>query len=120
MVSMICLNPVTDRDDSVKRGLFATDTNLLCKLKNQTFKEILLTDATTEDGEDAVVKYFGVQEQWEKLLEQWYKKKRSQRLQAILRTIISCQLIKSGGACMVQLLRGYASPRSNSRRSCLF
>jgi hypothetical protein len=65
MALMICLNPVTDHDDSVKRGLFATDTDLLSKLKNQTFKEILLTDATTEDGEDEVVKYFGVQKQWE-------------------------------------------------------
>ncbi len=120
MVSIICLNPVTDCDNSVKKGLFAIDTNLLCKLKNQTFKEILLTDAYAEDGEDAVVKYFGVRKQWEKLLEQWYKEKKSQRLQAILRTIISCQIIKSGGPCMVQLLRGYASPRSNSCRSCLF
>jgi hypothetical protein len=120
MVSMICLNPVTDRDDSVKRGLFATDTNLLCKLKKQTFKEILLTDATTEDREDAVVEYFGVQKQWEKLLEQWYKEKKKSGLQAILRTIIFCQIIKSGGPCMVQLLQGYASSRSNSHRSCLF
>jgi hypothetical protein len=69
MISMICLNPVTDRDDSIKSGLFSTDTDLLCKLKNLTFKEKLLTNATTEDGEDAVVKYFRVQEQWEKLLE---------------------------------------------------
>jgi hypothetical protein len=50
MVSMICLNPVTDHDDSVKTGLFATDTDLLFKLKNQTFNDILLMDATTEDG----------------------------------------------------------------------
>jgi hypothetical protein len=49
MVLMICLNPVTAHDDSVKRGLFATDTDLLSKLKDKTFKEILLTDATTED-----------------------------------------------------------------------
>jgi hypothetical protein len=68
MVLMICLNPVTDCEDSVKRGLFSTDTDLLSQLKNQTFKEILLTNATTDDGEDAVVKYFRVQKQWEKLL----------------------------------------------------
>ncbi len=76
MVLMICLNPVTDRDDSVKRGLFATDTDLLSKLKNQLFKEILMMNATTEDGKDAVVKHFGVQKQWEKLLEQWYEEKK--------------------------------------------
>jgi hypothetical protein len=76
MVLMICLNPVIGHDDSVKRGLFATDTDLLSKLKNQTFKEILLTDASTEDGEDEVVKYLGVQKLWEQLLEQWYDEKR--------------------------------------------
>jgi hypothetical protein len=43
------------------------------------FKEILLTDATREDREDAVIKYFGVQKQWEKLLEQWYEEKKEVR-----------------------------------------
>ena len=79
MVLMICLNPVTAHDDSVKRGLFATDTDLLSKLKDKTFKEILLTDATTEDGEVAVVKYFGVQKQWDQLLVQWYKENKEVR-----------------------------------------
>ncbi len=76
MVLMIRLNPVTDCDDSIQRGLFATDTDLLSKLKNQTFKEILMMDATTVDRVDAVVKYFGVQKPWEKLLEQWYEEKK--------------------------------------------
>ncbi len=79
MVLMIRLNPVTDHDDSVKRGLFATDTDLLSKMKNQTFKEILMTDATREDGEVAVVKYFGVQKQWDQLLDQWYKENKEVR-----------------------------------------
>jgi hypothetical protein len=79
MVLMICFNPVTNHDDSVKRGLFATDTDLLSKLKDKTFKEILLTDATTEDGEVAVVKYFGVQKQWDQLLVQWYKENKEVR-----------------------------------------
>jgi hypothetical protein len=79
MVLMICLNLVTNHDDSVKRGFFATDTDSLSKLKNQTFKEILLMDATTEDGEDEVVKYFGVQKQWEQSLEQWYEEKKEVR-----------------------------------------
>ncbi len=51
MVLMICLNPVTDHDNSVKRRLFATDTDLFSKLKDKTFKEILMTDATREDRE---------------------------------------------------------------------
>jgi hypothetical protein len=75
MVLMICLNPVTDCDDSVQRGLFSTDTDLLSELTKQTFKEILLSNATTEDGEDKVVKYFRVQKQWGKLLNQWYEEK---------------------------------------------
>ncbi len=33
-------------------------------------------DATREDGEVAVVKYFGVQKQWKKLLEQWYEEEK--------------------------------------------
>jgi hypothetical protein len=75
MVSIICLNPVTDCDDSVKRGLFSTDTDLHSELTKQSFKDILLTDATTENGEDEVVKYFKVKKQWEKLLDQWYNEK---------------------------------------------
>ncbi len=64
---MICLNPVTVIDNSVKRGLFTTDTNVLSKLQDETFKEILLTDATTEEGEDAVAAHFEVTKEWEKL-----------------------------------------------------
>jgi hypothetical protein len=76
MVLMICLNPVTVQDDSIKRGLFATDTSILSTLKDKTFKEILLTDATMEDGEAEVANYFGVLKQWDKLIDQWYKKKK--------------------------------------------
>ncbi len=32
---------------------------------------ILLTDATTEDGEDEVATYFKVKKQWAELLDQW-------------------------------------------------
>jgi hypothetical protein len=79
MVLMIHLNPVTHHDDSIKRGLFATDTDLLSKLKGKTFKEILLTDATMEDGEVGMIKYFGVQKQWDQLLDQWYKENKEVR-----------------------------------------
>ncbi len=67
MVLMICLNLVTVIDNSVKRGLFATDTNVLSKLQDKTFKEILLMDATAEEEEDAVVAHFKVTKEWEKL-----------------------------------------------------
>jgi hypothetical protein len=46
---MIRLNPVTENDDSVKRGLYTDDTDVPSNLKCKTFKEILLTDATMED-----------------------------------------------------------------------
>jgi hypothetical protein len=67
MVLMICLNPVTVIGNSTKRGLFTTDTNVLSKLQDKTFKEILLMDATMEEGEDAVVAHFKVTKEWEKL-----------------------------------------------------
>jgi hypothetical protein len=80
MVLMICLNPVTEIDDSVKRGLFTSDTDVLSKLKCKTFKEILMTDATTEDGETEVAKYFGVQKQWDELTDQWCEKKKKSQV----------------------------------------
>jgi len=74
MVPMIRLNPVTENDDSVKRGLYTDDTDVPSNLKCKTFKEILTTDATMEDGESEVAKYFGVQRQWNKLNEEWSEK----------------------------------------------
>ncbi len=71
---MIRLNPVTENDDSVKRGLYTDDTDVPSILKCKTFKEILMTDATTEDGESKVAKYFGVQRQLNKLNEEWSDK----------------------------------------------
>ena len=61
---MIQLNPVTTNDGSAKRGLFSTDINLLKELTCITFKKILMTDATTESGQNEVAKYFGVERQW--------------------------------------------------------
>jgi hypothetical protein len=55
--------------------LFSTDTDLHSELTKQSFKDILLTNATTENREDKVVKYFKVKKQWEKLLDQWYDEK---------------------------------------------
>ncbi len=58
VVPMIRLNPVINNDDLVKRGLFANDTDVLSKLKCVTFEKILKTDATTEDGQNEVARYF--------------------------------------------------------------
>ncbi len=68
------MNPVTENDDSVKKGLYTDYTDVPSNLKYITFKEILTTDATTEDGESEVGKYFGVQRQWNKLNEEWSEK----------------------------------------------
>ena len=48
---MIRLNPVTEVDDSVKRGLVPMRTDLEQLLGSDNFKEILRTDATTEEGQ---------------------------------------------------------------------
>jgi hypothetical protein len=70
-VTMIRLNPVQDDDDCVDRGLFLVDNDLCNKLTQFFFRKILLTDATTEDGEDEVATYFKVKKQWDELLDQW-------------------------------------------------
>jgi hypothetical protein len=70
-VSMICLNPVTTGKHCVERGLFSTDNDLFKELTHQNFKTILLTNATTDEGEDDVAKYLKVQKQWNELLFQW-------------------------------------------------
>ena len=76
VVPMIRLNPVIDNDDSVKRGLFANDTDVLSKLRCVTLKEILMMDATTVDRQNKVAKYFGVSRQWLQLNEEWYEKQK--------------------------------------------
>jgi hypothetical protein len=48
-----------------------TDNDLYKELTHQNFKTILLTNATTDEGEDDVAKYFQVQKQWNELLFQW-------------------------------------------------
>ena len=69
-VTMICLNPVQDDNVCVKRRLFLVDNDLYNKL-TKNFRKILLTDATTDDGEDEVATYFKVKKQWDELLDQW-------------------------------------------------
>ena len=68
---MIRLNPVTDVVDSVKRGLVAMITDIERELASDDFKEILTTDATTEEGQIKVAEYFHVGNWWDSLLEEW-------------------------------------------------
>ncbi len=58
---MIHLNPVKTGKDCVDRGSFSTDSDLYNQLTHQNFKKILLTNATTDDGEYDVATYFKVQ-----------------------------------------------------------
>ncbi len=103
---MICLNPVTNHDDSVKRGLFATDTDLLSKSKDKTFKEILLTDAYGGRRSCSGKIFWGSETMGPIIGSVVQKKQRSQRLQAILRTIISFQIIKYSGHVWFSFFEG--------------
>jgi hypothetical protein len=75
-VPMMRLNPVTDGSNCVDRGLFRDNIDVYQLLATQMFKKILLTDATTEDGEDEVTKYFKVQKEWNCLLDEWHANQR--------------------------------------------
>jgi hypothetical protein len=70
------LNPVTTGKHCVKRGLFLTDNDLYKELTHLNFKTMLLTNATTNEGEDDVATYFKVQKQWNELLFQWKEKEK--------------------------------------------
>ena len=67
------MNPVTEVDDSVKRGLVTVTMHVEQLLGSNNFKQILQTDATTVEGEYKVTEYFGVHNKWQSLLEQWEK-----------------------------------------------
>jgi hypothetical protein len=69
-VKMIRLNPVQDDNSCVERELFLVDNDLCNKLTQKQFRKILLTNATTEDGEDEVATYFKVKKQRDELLDQ--------------------------------------------------
>ena len=68
---MIHLNPVHDDKDHVERGLFSVDDDLYSMLKQQKFKEILLTNETMIDGEHDMAKYFKVEKKCDTLLDKW-------------------------------------------------
>ena len=70
-VTMICLNPVREGEESVKRGLFPKQKDLHVLVRSDDFKEILDMDAITEEGECKVVKYFNIENKWDCLLEEW-------------------------------------------------
>jgi len=72
LIPLIRLNPVTAGDESVKRGLFSIMTNTDELITSVEFKDILKTDATTEEGEQEVLMYFQVDNgRWKELLQEW-------------------------------------------------
>jgi hypothetical protein len=70
-VTMIRLNPVKEGEESVKRGLFPKLKDLHALVRGDDFKQILGTDAITEEGERKIVKYFNVETKWDCQLEEW-------------------------------------------------
>lgn len=61
------LNPnVGLENDTVKRKLFPTDDKLYELVCSDKFKELLQTDASTEDGQQRVAEYYGVKAVWER------------------------------------------------------
>ena len=61
------LNPnVGLEDDTVKRKLFPTDEKFHELVCSDKFKELIQTDASTEEGQQRVAEYYDVKEAWEK------------------------------------------------------
>ncbi len=83
---MICLNLVQDDKDCVERGLFLVNNDLYSMLIQQKFRNILLTNATTEDGEDEVAKYFKVKNSG---MHYWISGMKKKRLFLVLNSIMS-------------------------------
>ena len=120
-VSMIRLNPVTTGKGCVDRGLFLTDNDLYNQLAHQNFKKILLTDATTDDGEYDVATYFKVQKQWDELLFQWKEEEKViigfERYYELLFFAKSTSQVDH---VWFSFFCGYSLPCCNSCRSYLF
>lgn len=61
------LNPnVGLEDDTVKRKLFPTDEKFHELVCSDKFKELIQTDASTEEGQQRVAEYYDVKDAWEK------------------------------------------------------
>ena len=74
---MLLLNLVQDDKEHVEHGLFLVGDDLYSMLKQQKFKEILLTNVTMIDGEHDVAKYFKVEKKWDTLLDKWNAEKKN-------------------------------------------
>ncbi len=50
--------------DVLKRPLFRNDDILLNKVRSEEFQDLLLTDPTTLEDQEKIVKYFGITDEW--------------------------------------------------------
>jgi len=64
------LNPnVGIEADTVKRQLFPTDNKLVELIRSEMFQGLLETDASTKEGQLHVAEYYGVTNEWKKIIE---------------------------------------------------
>ena len=60
--------------DVLKRPLFRNDDILLNKVRSEEFQDLLITDPTTLEGQEKIVKYFGIAEDWATIKDKAKKK----------------------------------------------
>ena len=92
---MIRLNPVKVGEESVTRGLFPKQKDLATFVRSEEFKEILDTDAITEEGERKIAKYFNVETKWISLLEDYEDQDEKKTLSGFKRYFELLFLVKS-------------------------
>ena len=98
-IPLIRLNPVAVGGESVKRSLFSIMTNTGEQVTSDDFKDILKTDATTDPGEQEVLKYFQVSnDRWQELLQEWREKHKTP-LTGFRRYYELLYLVKSQSQC---------------------
>jgi hypothetical protein len=66
IIKLVPLNPnvLLVKKDVLKRPLFRNDDILLNKVRSEEFQDLLLTDPTTLESQENIVKYFGITDEW--------------------------------------------------------
>ena len=66
IIQLVPLNPnvLLAEKDVLKRPLFRNDDILLNKVRSEEFQDLLITDPTTLEGQEKIVKYFGITDEW--------------------------------------------------------
>ncbi len=68
IVELTPMNPNVSlgKDDFLKRAMFPVDDKLKTLVQSDAFQELLLTDATTDDGQALLATYYGIDD-WENI-----------------------------------------------------